>query len=313
MRFKKVSYAVLVMVLAVLMLGASCQSSRNQAESQVVSPYYGGYDGLVAEFININQVSDTKSQNAVWEDESFPISVRLRNRGEYTIQPHDVKLWIEGIAPSDFSGIDFTKTNRDQIDKVSQYVPDGGEEYIDFGNARYNNLEGTHYDATVFVKYEYPYETYINIPKVCYKENIRDQTVCQVDSVKQAFATGGPIQVGTVTQKYIGKGKIMLEIPIKNVRSGYAKAHKNDGYRPEWDEVYFSMNDLDWECKSRGNPNTARITHPGGIRGNEEVLIVCTNSNLPIGANYPKAVTLKIAYYYQDWIDATIRIKENPE
>jgi len=314
MRITRISAVLSIIIMLLFVTGASCtRGGSDKADETVSSPWYGGYEGLVAEFEEFGSVSDTGQENEVWEDEAFPINIRLTNKGEYTIPAHDVKLDIKGIARSDFTGVDFLKDNVDEIEKVSEFLPDGGEAYIDFGEATYENLIGTHYDANIFIYFTYPYETYINIPKVCYKENIKDHTVCDVDETKQAFASGGPIQINTVKERYIGKGKILLEIPIENVQKGYTKAHKNDEFRPEWDEVYFEMNDIDWDCMCRGDPNVARITHPNGERGSEEVKIVCTNKNLEQDANFNKAVTLKLTYYYQDWIDETVRIRENPE
>lgn len=314
MKVSKISYVLLVLLVVLFSMGASCANLTNKrGDDAVASPYYGGFEGLVADFEEIGTVSDTTAQNEVWEDESFPVRLHLLNKGEYTVPAHDVKLEIKGISQTDFSGLAFTEDNDDELEKVSEFLPDGGEVFIDFGDAKYEQLEGTHYDANLYVYYDYPYETYINIPKVCYKENIKDDTICNVDSTKQAFSSGGPIQVGTVRERYVGKGKILLEIPITNKQKGKTKAAKNDEFRPEWDEVYFETDDPDWECKSRGNPNVARITHPGGERGNEEVTIVCTNVNLEKDALFTKAVTLKLTYHYQDWINQVVRIRENPE
>ncbi len=299
-----------ILVLFIFSIAASC--NRRHENGSVVAPYYGGVDGLVAEFQPIGKIK-TGNMDEVWEDESFPVSIHLMNKGEYDLQPHDVRLEIKGIARSDFSGLNFEMDNSDKIEGVSEFMKDGGEEYIDFGDAHYNNLEGTYYDANLYIYFTYPYETYITIPQVCYKENLRDDSVCDVTATKQAFASGGPFQVGTVKERYIGQGRILLEIPIKNVGKGKAKAYDGDEFNAVYDEVYFQINDPDWECRSRGDPNVARITHPGGVRGNEEVIIYCTNDHLEKDALYTKAVTITLKYYYQDYIHHVVRIRKNPE
>ncbi len=307
----KITYVLAIILIMVFSIGAQC--SRSQADSTVEAPFNGGIEGLVAEFWQIGSVSDTGPDNQVWEDESFPVQARVMNKGEYTIPAHDVEFEIQGISQSDFTGIDFTADNDEEIDGVSEFLPDGGEITVDFGEAHYNNLVGTHYDANIKLNYIYPYETYINIPKVCYKEDIKDNTFCNVDETKQAFASGGPLAVGTVTESYIGKGKIMLEIPISNVQKGKAKAYKNDEFETMYDQVAFSIDDPDWECQARGNPSVARITRPQGEPGNEEAVIRCINEHLEAGALYQRAITLKLSYYYNDWITQTVRIRENPD
>ena len=307
----RIMYVIAIILIMVFSMGARCSSS--QADDTVEAPFNGGLEGLIMEFMEIGSVSDTGAENEVWEDESFPVEVRLMNNGEYTVNAHEAEMEIQGISPTDFTGIDFNKDNSEKIEKVSEFMPDGGEDYIDFGDAHYENLVGTHYDASVKLELTYPYETYINIPKVCYKEDIKDNTLCDVDETKQAFASGSPIQVGTVRERYIGKGKILLEIPISNVQKGKAKAYKNDEFETRYDQVAFSVDDPEWDCSARGDPNIARITRPDGEPGNEEAVIRCTNENLEEGALYQKAVTLTLAYYYQDWIIQTIRIRENPD
>jgi hypothetical protein len=307
----RATYIIAIVLVLIFSMGAQCTSKKQQGA--VTSPWFGGIEGLVVEFEQIGTVSDTGAKNEVWEDEAFPVEARVRNKGEFTIQPHEVELEIKGISPNDFTGLEFTKDNANIIEKVSEFMPEGGEDYVSFGNAKYMTLTGTHYDANLFVYFTYPYETYINIPRVCYKWNIRDTTVCEVDESKQAFASGGPIQVGTVQERYIGKGKILLEIPIRNVAKGRAKAYKNDEFKANYDELAFQIEDGDWYCTARGNYNVARIAHPTGEPQNEEVVIRCINENIEEGALYTKAITLKLAYYYQDWISQTVRIRENPE
>jgi len=304
-------YILAIILAFMLTTAASCTS--NQAEQSVEAPFNGGIHGLVAEFEEIGTVSDTGPANEVWEDEDFPMEINVKNKGEFTVGAHDAEFEIKGISSNDFTGIDFTTDNDEEIDKVSEFQPDGGEIWVDFGDAHYTNLVGTHYDANIFVYFTYPYETYVNIPKVCYKENIRDTTVCDVDSSKQAFASGGPLQVGSVTERYIGKGKILLEIPVRNVGKGRIKAYANDEFKPNYDEFSFTMEDPDWECTARGNSNVARITHPSGQPGNEDIIIRCTNDNLEEGALFTRAITLSLQYYYQDWIEQRVRVRENPD
>ncbi len=270
--------------------------------------YYGGNDGLVATIEDIGSISDTGDHNEVWEDQEFALRVELNNRGEYTIPAHEVELKLEGISKDDFQGFTFIQDNDEELEKVSEFLEDGDIEVVDFGKSSYSNLQGIYYDANIWVKYTYPYETYIVIPEVCYKGNIRDKEVCDVDAPKKSYASGGPIQINRVTESYIGRQRIKLTIPIRNAGGGRAKARKSDEFRNEWDEVYFEVNDIDWECESRGDPQIARITKSKG-----EVDIICTNSNLAEDDLFTRAISLTLKYYYQDRVSETVRIRESPE
>jgi hypothetical protein len=308
----KITHILALIMVVIFLTAASCNVGR-QATQTVESPFSGGIEGLTVELEEIGSVSDTGAKNEVWEDEAFPVDLRVMNKGEHSLNSHEVEFEIKGISPHDFTGLSFNEDNDNKIEGVSEFLPEGGIDYVSFGDAQYVALTGTHYDANFFVYYTYPYKTHINIPKVCYKENIRDTTVCDVDSTKQAFSSGGPIQVGTVTEKYIGKGKILLEIPITNVAQGRIKAYNNDEFEPNFDEISFQINQPNWICTSRGNNNVARISHPTGQPGNEEVIIRCINDNLEEGALYQKSITMELSYYYKDWVEQTVRIRENPE
>jgi len=307
----KLTYAYAIILTTIFLMGATC--TGNGGETTVESPWFGGIIGISAEFEEMGTASDTGSDHDVWVDETFAVVAQITNEGEYTIDAHQIEMELKGISPNDFSGLDFRKDNTEVLDKVSDFLPDGDVEWVDFGDAQYNNLVGTHTDATIRLDFIYPYETYIKIPKVCFKEDIRDNTYCDVDSVKQAFASGGPISVGTVKESYMGKGKIFLEIPLKNVGNGRMKAYTNDEFKSNYDEFAFKVSNPDWDCTARGNPSIARITHPSGQPGNEEVVLRCTNDNIEAGALYNREVTVTLEYYYKDWIEQRIRIKDNPE
>jgi hypothetical protein len=297
--------AIILTIAALIISGCG-----GEVVETATCPYWSGSEGVHAEFeeIGINDAGMTE----VWEDESFPVSVMLNNRGEFTIPAHALLLEIKGVSPGDFSGLDFTRTNDEELEKRSEFLPQGGETWVSFGDATYVGLRGNFYNANFQIYYTYPYETYIQVPQVCYKADNRETEVCRVNAVKQACASGGPIQVGTVTEKYYGRGKIALEIPIYNIGTGKAVASEYDEFRPEWDEIGFQVDgsdSADWECTARGNPAIARINYPGGTRNHERVVILCRNEYLEYDALYTKAFHMTLRYWYKDWIHKNVMIK----
>jgi len=315
MTFNKITAVLMILVASVFVIGASkCSLRGPDADDTTSAPFFGGTKGIEAKLLVENQVSDSfiAGEIEVWDEDSFPVEVELTNEGEHPVKAHEVKLEIKGISPSDFSGIDFTKDNSQDLEEVSEFLPEGGIEYIDFGSAKYNNLVGNLYDATFFVFFTYPYKTYIHMPKVCYKYDLKDKTVCNVNGPKQALASAGPFAVGTVQQRYAGLGKIMLEIPVKNVQKGRSKSLSGDEFKANFDEFRFAINDADWDCTSRGSANEARISHPSGTPSTEEVIIRCVNNNLGSTDLFPRGITLELDYYYQDWVEQTVRIKKTP-
>lgn len=296
----------LILLLASLLLLASCQ--QQSGTDTISSVWIGGSGGLFASFEQIG------ANTEIYEDESFPVVVLLQNRGEFTLHANEVDMKIKGISESDFGGLDFEKTNSDQMDKISEYLPDGGYERTNFGDARYQGLTGTFYDANIYLEYTYPYATYISIPGVCFKEDLRDERVCDVNAAKTAYASAAPIQIGAVTEKPYGRGKIYLEIPIYNSGNGRSKAYAGDDFSSIYDIVGFTVETPGMECTSRGDPSVVRMARKTADTSSaSQATIVCTSDSLEKGSLYTAQVDLTLTYYYQDLTSTRVRIKENPQ
>ncbi len=298
--------AILFVSSVVLLILASCQP---QAGGEAVEcPWLSGEEGLVADF------EEFGTENVIYEDEAFPVVVLLQNKGEFALKSHEVELKIRGISKTDFSGLEFESTNSEDISKVSEFLPDGGYERVNLGEAMYEGLTGTFYDANIYLEYTYPYVTYVSIPKVCFKEDLRDERVCDIEETKASCGSGSPIQIGTVTEKPYGSGKIYLEIPIFNTGAGRSKAYLGDDFSALYDTVAFEVQTAGMECSSRGDPSVARL--PRATVENSvsaETTIVCISDSLEENALYTKPVDLTLTYYYQDLASTLVRIKENPE
>ncbi|MBI4453183.1 hypothetical protein HY636_00905 [Candidatus Woesearchaeota archaeon] len=299
---------ICILVLSLMVAGCTLKN-----EPGVSSPYKGGSEGLISQFEEVGSLISQSGLPEIWEDQGIPVVVRVSNRGEYTVPAGMVQFVIKGIKiPEDFQGVEPVKTNSKEIEKVSEYLPDGGEELVDFGEAFYvSGVKGTFYDANVFVEYTYPYEQTIVVPKVCFKGNPYDNTICNIDEGKQGFISGGPLQIGTVVQRPAGKGRISLEIPIRNVGGGKAKASDStfEEFSPMYDEVLMQVPD-GWECTAKGTGDLVRITRNG------ETVIRCKYGFLnPIAEKdiYTSTFDLKLTYIYWDFVSQTVRIRENPE
>lgn len=301
----KIVFLISTLLVLVVLQSAGCNQQTTTTTGGV---WVGGSQGLAAEFEQFG------TQNEIYEDEAFPLVVLLQNQGEFTLQPHEVDMKIRGISEADFSGIDFEKTNSDKIDKISEYLPDGGYERINFGDAVYEGLTGTYYDANVYLEYTYPYATSLSVSDVCFKEDLRDERVCDITGTKTADASAGPIQIGAVTEKPYGSGKIYLEIPIYNAGNGRSKAYLGDDYSTIYDIVGFQVETAGMECNSRGDPSIARMPRATAKdTGAADTYIICTSDTLEPDSLYTAPVKITLTYYYQDLAATRVRIKENPD
>lgn len=299
MQKKRIAIIFLAILVILSLIITGC--GRTGTETTVMSPWFGGSMGVIASF-------ESFGAEEIYEDETFPLVVLLENKGEFSVLDHEVEMELLGISPYDFSGIEFFMDNTDPLEKVSEFLPEGGFDRVNFGDARYDALSGRFYDANIFIQYSYPYATHIAVPQVCYKEDLHDPRLCEVESSKEAFASGAPIQIGTVWERPAGQGRIYLEIPIYNTGEGKAKAYLGDMFSNYYDEVAFEVNTNGWTCTAKGDPSVARIA-----KTDNEATIRCISDELPDDSLYLSQVDVTLSYYYQDLVGTVIRILENPE
>lgn len=298
----------MIAAILLLMFTAGC---RRGADEVISNPYLGGSKGIVATFEEFGVIGSS-GMNELFEGETFAIEVRLENKGEDDVSVGDVQVTLKGISLADFTGIaqGGIMTNSEDIEGISDINRDGGESTLDFTSgtedALYSvDLTGSFYDITVFGEIVYNYETKALVPQVCFKENLRDTSVCDVEGSKSVFSSGAPIQVISVTEKQAGTGKIALEFIIENVGSGDVSKPGVE-FDTRYDQLALSVSDPgDWECKASGRLNEARLDSAG------RATVLCRLKNpLAQGALFTKQVDLTLSYKYKELIQKTVRVKK---
>ena len=293
----------LIAVFSLLLLVAGCDTKK--AETQQRGGYLGGTQGIIGVFEPFG--GEEEGVYAIYETETFPLSVALKNKGEYELKPNDVTVKLLGPAREEIQGLSsWELKNRQTIEKISELVPDGGEEVISFATDAKFKTDITGYtDRQWFANVEYKYLTEIVIPEVCLKEDIQDPRVCEIREDKAFFVSGAPITTEAVKEDTAGKGVVALKILVKNVAGGrVTKVSEDFGIR---DILSFRIDDPAWECKSGGKDNEARL-----IDGKTE--IVCKLKDpLPADAISTKQVKVTLEYKYRELIQETLRLKESIE
>ena len=287
-----------IMVISLLFL-AACEGEQQQTST---GAYIGGTQGVTGNFEPFGVEEDTVY--SIFDTETFPIELTLNNKGEYELQPGDVKVTLKG--PSlDFGGIpSLSLQNADLVDTISELLPTGGEETITFSSdAEYNQEVNGYIDREWFADIEYTYQTYLIIPEVCLKEDLKDDRVCDVEGTKTFFVSGAPITVNTVSETTAGKGIMALTIKVSNVGGGdVTKPGEEFGVQ---ERITYSIDDSNWECKQAGKINEARLI-------NGETNIVCKlKTALAKDTLATKQVKITFDYTYRDLISEKLRIKES--
>ncbi|MBU1622623.1 MAG: hypothetical protein KJ597_03560 [Nanoarchaeota archaeon] len=260
--------------------------------------YLGGTQGIVAEFEQFGV------ENSIYETETFPLEVIMRNKGEYELQPGEVTVELKG--PSlDFSGIpNLELQNTGIIDIISELLTTGGEETLTFSaDAKYDQEVNGIIEREWFANIEYKYQTYLIITEVCLKEDLTDDRVCDVKASKDYSVSGAPVTVTSVEEDTAGQGIMALKIQISNVGGGdVTKIGEEFG---TYDRLAFSIDDAGWECKSGGKINEARF-----IDGNAEVVCKLKDA-LAEDTLATKQLKLTFDYTYRDLIQSPLKILES--
>jgi hypothetical protein len=296
---KITKYLAPLVLIACLILTA-CDSKEITPTKSV---FIGGSQGIVVSFEPFGV--EEEGVYTIFDTETFPLEVTLRNKGEYELKAGEAKVELKGPSQDEFTGIpSWELSNTDAIDKISELVPEGGEETLSFtSDAQYTEEVIGLMERSWHAKIEYDYETYLIIPEVCLSGDLTKKEICTVKEPKSFHVSGAPITINSVKEDTAGQGIIALKIKLSDIGSGkVAKLDEDFGVR---EKLAFSIDDTDWECKSGGKVNEARLI-------NDQAEIICKlKEALSKDHMSTKQVKLTLNYKYQDWIEEKIGIKES--
>ena len=293
---------IITMLVIALLFMTACQQQQQQTTT---GAYLGGTQGILAQFEPFGV--EENGIYAIFDEESFPLELTLRNKGEYQIQPNEVSVKLLGPSQEEFSNMkSWELKNNQPLEGISELVPEGGEETMSFASeAKYAKEVAGVVEREWFANIEYHYQTYLLIPEVCLKEDLTDQRVCAVKQAKTFFVSGAPITVKAVEEDTAGKGVVALKILVSNAGANTAKVTKPGEEFGVRNVLSYSLDDPAWECKSAGKLNEARLDD-----GQAE--IVCKlKEPLADGHVSTKQVKLTLDYKYRELISEKLRIKQS--
>ncbi len=294
-------FIIPALIVALLFLTACNQQQQPTAKGA----YLGGTQGLLAAFEAFG-VEET-GVYSIFDEETFPLELTLKNRGEYAVQPGEVSVKLLGPSQEEFIGMKAWELQNNQpLEGISELVPNGGEETMSFASeAKYAKEVAGVVEREWFANIEYHYQTYLLVPEVCLKEDLTDQRVCNVKEAKTYFVSGAPITVSAVEEDTAGKGIVALKIMVKSAGAPTAKVTKPGEDFGVRNVLSYSLDDPAWECKSAGKLNEARLDD-----GQAE--IVCKlKEPLAEGHVSTKQVKLTLDYKYRELISEKLRIKQS--
>ncbi len=299
---------VLLLGLVVFLFLVGCKGENDTVK--VESVFDGGTQGIAARFEPFG--IEESGVFTIFDTENFPIEVVLRNKGEEDMAPGDVHVSLRGINLGDFTGIASGEiVNKETIEKISEFNKEGEEEVIDFTpneDAKYKHRVTGFFQPDIFAFVDYNYKTHVIIPKVCYKEDVRDESICELQEAKTFFVSGAPVTVKSVLQDIAGRGIIVLTLDVENVGGGKVTL-RNADFDARYEQLAYSVetDTADWECRAGGRENEARLV------GGKTTIICKLKAPLAEDTLFTKQVELTLTYKYRTIIQQTIKIKESTD
>jgi hypothetical protein len=297
-----------VALMALPLILAACDKDSDLPTGDSV--FEGGTQGLTARFEPFGV--EENGIFTIFDTEKFPIEIVLENRGEEDILPGEAEITLKGINTNDFTGISGKKLpNSELIEGISEFNTEGDEEIVDFTpgeGAKYKFDVTGFFQPDIFATFDYNYKTHLIIPKVCFKEDLQDNSVCDVQGSKKFFVSAAPITVEKVEQDVAGRGIVVLIITTKNVGGGKVTL-PNAQFDSRFDQLSFTIetNPQDWDCRSAGRTNEARLI-------NGKAVVTCKlNQQLEEDELFTKQIELTFNYRYRSVIEESVRIKESLE
>jgi len=300
----KAIYTLLFLAIISLVL-IGCSGGQTPAITK--GAFLGGAQGIVVTFEPLS----VKEENVytVFDSEDFSLDVDVRNGGEETVPAGDITLRLLGPPREAFQNIpQWELKNMQQIEKVSEFNPQGGEEVVSFtpnARAKYITPVTGFADITWNLEFEYKYKTYVIASEVCFKGDLTDPKVCTVQEPKQFAVSGAPITVTAVEEDSAGKGIMLLKFTVKNAGLGKATV-SGEEFDSRFDQVAYTIDEPQkWECKSGGRENEARL-----VEGQADV--VCRlKTALAEEDVFVKQVKLTLSYVYKELVQEKLRVKES--
>jgi len=215
---KKLFYIILVLLIVIFIMGCDTSDSSTTKTGKV---YIGGEDGLSVEF-DEDAPPDEVMDNS---EETFPIRLKVKNDGEYTIPKGGIISSLSGISKDDFdlsslhATSDFT-LRREELTTGAE----GDENILDFDDAKFVNDLAADFETTIFADVCYKYKTRA-ATSICLKKDtvqtMKRRDACDIrNDVTDYENSGAPLQVTSIKQYPGGSNRVTFTFVIENKGDG---------------------------------------------------------------------------------------------
>jgi len=306
MKKKNVLSAIFLILILLIVSGASCQGRGKNVEEPTWEAFEGK-EGLFMEFVK----DSPKRQVYATYDSDLSVLVELENKGSYDT---DFELYLTGFDPYILVGLD-SNSGRNYGTMVARSTyQEGDHKFVEFTASSMELPEGVEvYKPTLLLSNCYGYKTIAN-PMVCidptrYGVSL-GQKSCEVKDISMGEGQGAPVAVTRVKQTMANR-KAIFNIEIENVGKGDV-LRKGIGTKCPFDLNYEDINIIDYYVESSEGllsnckpENKVRL-----IDGKGRIFCTYTTSE---DYTYPMPLRITLDYDYLDTETRDIEIIKAPE
>lgn len=314
-----------IIALTVLLLLTGCKGTGEKQPGVTGSQFVGGTNGLELSF-----VTGTPPDKVFDTGQPFGISVRLVNKGDYTIEnAADATVTISGIDPADF-GVSVADLKRDSPDPLRGAQKDasgnavsGADVTLDFPVSKTMQHQKTiagsvSYNVRADVCYAYKSTTNT---KLCILQDIlgtegRTNTLCQINEKKVVDNSGAPVQVDkeSFRESVSSSNKVAFIFKLKSVGTGtvHEKASECDTSFQKKDKVHIKVDtglSDGLTCSGLQNGQASGTMYEGDatlLNGEREIR--CTQQiNNP--SDLEKLVMIELGYDYKQFVSRPLVVQ----
>ena len=307
---------IALMILIVVLAG--CAGGKKGQKVELTAPFIGGTSGIAADFI------DARAEVFDGGRDPFDVVVKLENKGESTVPPNRVRVKLSGINPSEFSKLeeDLMKSPADELtavrkDPQGNALP-GTQATVEFtGLNHFSQITGAQVAFPLRADVCYTYSTNA-VSKLCVRENIMNpapEGICDINSEKEIFNSGAPVQVGAVKETAFGKDKLSFSFEIKNAGTGdiFERGSVCDrGTRSKSGRAYVIVDTGIPGVSCSGLQTSGTKAEGFTTLYDGKKLVTCTQT-VTTRTDFEQQIDIAVIYDYEEFKQTTLTIKSSGE
>ncbi len=316
-----------VLVFSILAVLALAGCSKQTGTTGSSTPFIGGTSGIVIDFEQDSPPAEVTDDGSF----SFNTIIRLENKGEFKLQPHQIRINLEGFLPSDFSvgEADLTDKQPNEILEPRRRDPNGNtiEGTVTFITIpsegsfltpkRFTGNVEFPFRATACYKYGTTANARICVLRDLLNKNVK--AICNPNTAKTVASSSSPVQISGFREAVIGRDKISFSFDV--VHSGNGNVFKvGEGrsdadcprdardMRQNEDQVLVTVNAEGLNGLNCNFPNSGNQGYVRLISGRRT--ITCTvDLTQQHNTDYEKIVDITAEFNYRDTKDKRVLVK----